>query len=976
MTPKNTEAFDTAYKKLNKKQKLAVDTIEGPVMVIAGPGTGKTTILTLRIANILRLTDTPPSGILAITFTDAGVKAMRMKLREIIGSRADEVHIHTFHGFAVSVFAEFADHVPHISRCKQITDIEAEDIIRTILKDIQFKKLRPSGEPDFYVRSILGAISESKREIWTPERVKENAVSEIDFIKNDEASISTRGATKGQLKAEAKSRIEKYEKTILFSEIYAEYEKQKRIQKKIDFDDLIFELGHALRTDELLLRLLQEKFLYLMVDEHQDTNDAQNLLVETIATFFEEPNLFVVGDEKQAIYRFQGASVKNFLNFESIWKSMRVISLEDNYRSHQHILDASFSLIENNYNGDEHQKLRIKLRTGNSDTARPIELVLAGNTASADKILIDRLKARVAIGQTTAVIVRRNRDLERVATLCDAHGIPAVSERGVNIFEHPIGSLFFDLLAFLADPSNLEALAITFAGGLWGVPLPTSSKYIRLMRSGSIEEVVKAVPAITELVSELTERGSLSYLIFVAEKSGLLPLALKSPLSAEVWRGIVALATELSSRNLADDPRALIQALLAYKVAAESRSVKVLSGSPDADIRIMTAHGSKGLEYDEVIIPFAVEEAWLPRPRSSSFILPRQKTEGDEVLDGRRLFYVAMTRARKHVTIITPLEDSTGKIFTPLRFLSEIAESSVLKVEVPSIPDDARILANTRGENRRGEALVSYTKSILLEKGLSVTALNHFLKCPQEFLYKSILKVPEAPSVSSEKGNAMHEAIRGVWHLKDKSETAITEELVSSVKSYFEKSLLPSFEKESLLPEFLETLPLVAHALINHFVLEGEVASESWAETIFESKYDLLSVSLPLHGKLDTIVLQGDRVLVFDYKTKEAMTTASIKGETKSSDGGYFRQLVFYKILLLSQAKYAGKSIIPILVFVKPDSKGRCAEVTLPITEDDVVEVKKEIASLVHAVWSGKIISMTCDDDICGFCKMSRVVRG
>ena len=110
MTPKTSEAFDTAYKKLNKKQKLAVDTIEGPVMVIAGPGTGKTTILTLRIANILRLTDTPPSGILAITFTDAGVKAMRMKLREIIGSRADEVRLHTFHGFASSVFSEFPDH--------------------------------------------------------------------------------------------------------------------------------------------------------------------------------------------------------------------------------------------------------------------------------------------------------------------------------------------------------------------------------------------------------------------------------------------------------------------------------------------------------------------------------------------------------------------------------------------------------------------------------------------------------------------------------------------------------------------------------------------------------------------------------------------------------------------------------------------------------------------------------------------------
>lgn len=943
-------------------------------MVIAGPGTGKTTILTLRIANILRLTDTPPSGILAITFTDAGVKAMRMKLREIIGSRADEVRLHTFHGFAASILAEFSDRVPHLSRSKQITDIEAEDIVRTILKNPHYKKLRPGGEPDYYVRYILGAISESKREAWTPEMVREHATLEIGRIKNDESSISTRGATKGQLKAEAKNQIEKCEKTLLFSEVYTEYEKQKKEQRKIDFDDLIFELGQALRTDELLLRMLQEKFLYIMVDEHQDTNDAQNLLVQTIATFFDEPNLFVVGDEKQAIYRFQGASVANFLKFETIWKSMQVISLEDNYRSHQHILDAGFSLIENNYDGDQHQKLRIKLRSGNGDTARPIELVSTGNTASADKVLIDRLKARVGIGQTTAVIVRRNRDLERVATLCEVHSIPAVSERGVNIFEHPIGALFFELLTFLADPSKTESLAITFAGGLWDTSVSLSSKYIRLIRSGALEEVLKAVPTIEKLISEMSERGALSYLIFIAEKSGLLPLALKSPLSAEVWRGVVALSTELASRGTADDPRALINALLAYKVAAESRSVKVLSGNPDSDIRIMTAHGSKGLEYDEVMIPFATEESWLPRPKSSPFILPRQKESGDEILDSRRLFYVALTRARKHITVITPLEDSVGRMFTPLRFLSEINESSVSKVIVPSMADDSRILANSRGEDIRNEDLVNYAQSILLEKGLSVTALNHFLTCPQEFLYKSILKVPEPPSPSSEKGNAMHEAMDRVWHLADRGESTIAETLDQSVRNYFTKSLLPAFEKESLLPEFLETLPLVAHSLAPHFALAGEVASESWSETIFSGVYNKKPIQIPLHGKLDVIVAQGDRVLVFDYKTKEAMTPASIKGETKSSDGGYFRQLVFYKMLLSGQARFADKEIVPALVFVKPDSKGRCVEITLPISDADVARVEKEIASLVDAVWSGKITSMTCEDDACMYCKLSKLV--
>ncbi len=211
--------------------------------------------------------------------------------------------------------------------------------------------------------------------------------------------ISTRGATKGKLKAEGLKRIEKCEKTILFADVYEQYEAQKRNPstnsgqgRKMDFDDLIIELLTTLRTDELLLRLLQEKFLYIHVDEHQDTNDSQNILIRTLADFFENPNLFVVGDEKQAIYRFQGASVDNFLHFQNIWKDMKVISLADNYRSHQSILDASFSMIENNYAEGQHQNLRVKLSAGRDEKAKPVDVIMTGNIEAEEKYLVEELK--------------------------------------------------------------------------------------------------------------------------------------------------------------------------------------------------------------------------------------------------------------------------------------------------------------------------------------------------------------------------------------------------------------------------------------------------------------------------------------------------------------------------------------------------------------------------------------------------------
>ncbi len=993
--------FERRYARLNKAQKMAVDTIEGPVMVIAGPGTGKTTILTLRIANILRLTDTPPSGILAITFTDAGVKAMRMKLREVIGSRADEVRIHTFHGFAAAIIAEFPEHFVHIARAQQMTEVEAQELVRNILKDKKYKAIRPLGDPDHYIGGILKAISDAKREALTPEMVREYAHTEAKRIETDPDSLSTRGATKGQLKAEARKQIEKAEKTQLLADVYETYETKKSAAgkgRKIDYDDLIFELLQAIRADELLRSLIQEKHLYLLVDEHQDTNDSQNAIVRAIADFFDSPNLFVVGDEKQAIYRFQGASVENFLQFQNAWKNMQIISLEENYRSHQHILDAGFSLIENNYAEGQHPLLRIKLKAGGEESPRPIEVVTAGNAAAADKALVERLKQFIAKNPssdlTAAVIVRRNRDVERIATLCEAHGVYAASERGVNVFLHPIGALFFELIRFLDDPSQAESLATTLASGLWNMEFVRSAELIRSVKSGNGAEALRALPMIATIREEMTQRGGLSFLAYAAEQSGLLRVITKSPVNTEVWRGIVALASELAARDraCADDPRKLIQALLSYQATAETRSVKVLSGTPDAPVRIMTAHGSKGLEYDEVFLPYAVNETWLTRARSSSFLLPHQtRNDGDELRDARRLFYVALTRARKHITIITPLEDASGKAFTPLAFVNELAdkmsaekgaEANISRTELPAISEDASILANTRGKDRRAAELSAYAKTILAEKGLSVTALNHFMKCPQEFLYKSIIKVPEPPSAKSEGGSAMHLAMDRIWHLARTarantsasspaplSAKQIEAEILSATGEYLDRSLLPVFEKAAIREELVEAAPATATALTEHFSQSGEVFTETWFET--------QEAGVRLHGKMDAVLVDpsADIVRVFDYKTRQSMSEAAIKGETKSSKGDYFRQLIFYQILLSAQSKYRGKRIEPALVFIKPDEKGRCPTVSLPISQADISRVKGEIASLVESVKTGTLVNSFCESEDCEWCKLSRLVR-
>jgi DNA helicase-2/ATP-dependent DNA helicase PcrA len=487
--------FAEKYKRLNKEQKLAVDTIDGPVMVIAGPGTGKTTILTLRIANILRKTDTPPSGILAITFTDAGVKSMKMKLREIVGTVADQVRIHTFHSFASSIISEFQEHFAHLSGSNQLNEIDSEEMIRKILNDLsmkddRFDTLRPIGNTDFYIKHILGAISKAKNEAYMPDMIRDFAENEIKKIKSDDTNISTRGATKGELKAEAKKRIEKCEKTILFSEIYEIYEDKKRKAKKVDYDDLIIEVLSALESDQLLLRLVQEKFLYILIDEHQDSNDSQNLLVSLIAEFFEVPNVFIVGDEKQAIYRFQGASVQNFLRFRNAWPDMKLINLKDNYRSHQSILDASHSMIEANYRDGEYKELRTKLISGaKTYKVRPIDIVTGMNNISIENYLVEQLKSIMKNkDETVAIITRTNRELENILRILESNNIKASAVRNIDIFKHPLAVIYFNLLDFLIDPTNLEALSKTLVAGLWDLSFEDMIVLIRTLRSKTFSD--------------------------------------------------------------------------------------------------------------------------------------------------------------------------------------------------------------------------------------------------------------------------------------------------------------------------------------------------------------------------------------------------------------------------------------------------------------------------------------------------------
>ena len=270
------DQFQQYYKALNKEQRSAVDTIEGPVMVIAGPGTGKTQILTLRIANILAKTDMEPEAILALTFTESGVASMRKRLAEIIGSPAYRVTITTFHGFANWIIQKYPEHFPRIIGATNITDIDQIKIMESVIDKAGIKELRPFGDRFYYLRAALGAIKNLKRE-----GVNHGHFSLI--IDQEEQALSDEEKLTKAQRLQRERQILKLKELLV---IYRDYQAALRKQKLYDYDDMIVELLEALRESEELRLTLQERYQYFLVDEHQDTNNAQNKNLQLLSKFY------------------------------------------------------------------------------------------------------------------------------------------------------------------------------------------------------------------------------------------------------------------------------------------------------------------------------------------------------------------------------------------------------------------------------------------------------------------------------------------------------------------------------------------------------------------------------------------------------------------------------------------------------------------------------------------------------------------
>lgn len=978
--------FNHLYKSLNPAQKQAVDTIEGPVVVIAGPGTGKTTVLTLRIANILKRTDVAPENILALTFTESGANAMRRKLTEIIGPSAYKVNIHTFHGFAGRIIEKYPDYFPRIIGSAIITEAEKIKIIEQIIKSKKIKLLRPYGDNSYYVAPILREIQILKRENISPAKLKSSLsglsvsrdrdgyFAEPTLAERDEGSAKRTYPSRSRYpnSPAEEARLEKQrQKNIELAYVYNEYEKELAENKYYDFEDMLLELIRAMEADTSFKLMLQEEYQYILADEHQDANAAQNRILELLSDFHQSPNLFIVGDDKQAIYRFQGASLDNFLYFSEKYKDAIVIDLEHNYRSHQGILDASHSLISHNPTipGRDRKKL-VSLQVGAMPIAT-VECVDRNSELKHIAELVDKMIKSGANPDEIVILYRENEQAGAVSSMLDSHFISHKIESDYDILSEPDAVKIIALCEAINDPSNSEALAkALLLPELNCDPADVMDVFSETNRTGkTLHQVIKSKPRI------LPKHGEPVFnpLFKAYDKIVKWNRDAQTILFPDFLHGLIQDTRMIVSILLAENTMErleTVQSLYDYAVeAARSKknfylrdfieyigiiknhgikSKRDTTNRPNG-VRLMTAHRAKGLEFDHVFIIHAVDGVWGNRTSRNLFNIPAIEHARNigRIEDERRLFYVAMTRARRSVNI-TYFRSDGARENIPSQFLSEIDPENIefTKIEStlppvmafsPYYPKAGEILGNIGNiiddENKTGatfeilgqsndtdgvktlDAILKgfdnfrkptildkdFVKEKFLSQPLSVTHLNNYLECPWRYFFVNLIRIPQAPNKHQMYGTAVHSALRVFFDAYKEGKRVSKKSLVDMFKKYMQSQPMSVMERK-------EAIEKGEKALSGYF----DEYNGKWNKNLI-TEYSIRGVtfalndlsselSLELTGKLDKVeFLENGAIAVIDYKTGKPKSRNDIEGKTKNADGNYKRQLVFYKLLLNGQ---------------------------------------------------------------------------
>ena len=992
---KTTKTYQAALAGLNIAQRKAVETIDGPVLVVAGPGTGKTQILTIRIAHILAQTDARPEHILALTFTDSGAQAMRDRLRQFIGADAYRVGIYTFHSFADTLIRSYPDSFARIVGGTAATEIEKISFIESIIQEGAYTLLRPVGKPLLYVRAILQQISTMKREYVTPDGLREIIAAQQTGLEAVE-QYHSKGAHVGKERSEYTTLAKQIAKNQELLSVYQRYEAVLRDAGRYDFEDMILEAVQALQTDESLLQELQETYQYVLADEHQDVNESQNKILELLVSYHQRPNIFAVGDEKQAIYRFQGASLGNFLYFEDRFSDTTVIDLTDNYRSGQPILDAAQEIIQTD--DETLQKLRVPLTAKAVSNASVVVQSFPHHVAE-EQWLVDTVQRSIAEGvppAEIAVMVRTNQTVEQVAHLLRAAGIAVTASADGDINQHPITEQVRSLIRAVTRPHDQMALATVLHAPYWGITAADTQRifaarsYQRplieiisepaLLEEAGVKQPEKVLHVAAVLADVRNKNASLlphRTLEVLLHDTGLLTHihtydALDGGRVVRRLYDTVELHVRSGEMHSLQDIERVLTQYETYGVALAAPYIPAGEGA----VHVMTAHKSKGLEFAVVIAPYVTDSVWGAKVRREQFKVPLTTTSGvgEAGDDDKRLLYVVMTRAKERLYMSYAQVNTEGKEQVISRFVAPLQDLSVVAclAAEPATGQPALATSIPHSIKSNQETLfdIAHIRHVLTTRGLSATSANNYRSSPWNYFYRNVLRWPELPTLSLQYGTVVHACLeRCVLTYKRTGTWATAAQIDTCIRSELERLPLTEAEYAQLHEKGLSELVVYHDVMTAQLEQSTSIDSEASFRMLLPTPAIAGIDEIPLTGSLDRVDYDasGRVIRVVDYKTGTPKSRNAIEGNTKDSTDSYKQQLRFYALLLsLSEKHHDG--IAYTLSFVQPTAAGKTKEEVFYIDAAEIEETKQDIERMAAEIASGAFLSSACeaaDSDYC-----------
>jgi DNA helicase-2/ATP-dependent DNA helicase PcrA len=880
---------------LNQEQKQAVTFGTGPLLVVAGAGTGKTAVITSRVAWLINKKKVTPSAILALTFTDKAAAEMEKRVDKLVPYGYIDTWISTFHAFGDRVLREHALDIGLSPNFQVLTQPEQAVFLRERFFTIDgLELMRPLSGPTKHIQAIIEHISHLKDELVSPDKYLAFATRESAKAENDAAKIAA-------------------QKYLEIAKIYAHYQQWMAENDQIDFGDQINLAIKLWRRHPDVLKKYQKQFEYCLVDEFQDTNTAQNELLKLLfGPKAPCQNITVVGDDDQSIYQFRGAAVQNIIGFQKTWPDTRVIVLNKNFRSQQSILDAAYSLIQHNnpYRLEVAARIDKKLRgTGPGPTP---EFTQYDDDFFEAKAIAEHITSLIKEGlryRDIAILVRANSQAEPLAQQLRASGIPYVASGASGLYDEPIVRLLISFLKVISDYDDHLSLYYLATSEVYDVDvvamtaiihygrrhhlhfrdlLTSTEKYAELSSrvKAELSKLQKLNSDIEKLVTFAREHnvGEVLYRWLVdTELLKKLNAAADKDLLARVQlENIAAFYEKIKNFVRASENTSAMNFVANLRLLAEAGENPAATSGSDNDIdaiTIATVHGAKGLEWPVVFLPSLAADRFPSRHRQAAIPVPDKlivtavPSKELHIQEERRLFYVALTRAKQNLYLSVAKKYGQGSREKKIsQFVHEALGNIKLRIKNEELKITERLSLFETTEHRIA------VKTRFMRTGDTVNLNPHqiddYLTCPKKFDYIHILKLPILQAWAVAYGNAIHQAIGYYFTKKLHGDSVSIEEVINTYYAAWRSENFVTREHE-------EQKKRTGEKTLVEFVAREEKAPRK--VMAIEEKFDFGISGTKISGRYDVVIDEAGGKLILDFKTSDVTEEKKAEERVKQS---------------------------------------------------------------------------------------------